>query len=308
MYVLKRLVLIAISSVLVSSIVFLLLHQLPGNAFVNERAQSEQELAAQLHSYGLDRPLSEQYWSWIVGLVHGDLGESLINHGVKITPLLMRETWVSATVGVVALTVTIGLGVPVGIAAAFKQNTLFDYAASTSAVAVYSLPVFVLATFGLLFFGHYIYIWTQGAIYYTPGWGKIEQLPLPAVALAIPPAGYIARLTRASVLETIREDYVRTAWAKGLTGRVVVVRHALHNALIPVVSILGPLVTAIVTGSVVIENVFGIPGLGKEFVTSILTRDYNITIAVFTFYTALIGLANLAVDVAYALIDPRIRY
>jgi oligopeptide transport system permease protein len=292
----------------VSSIVFLLLHQIPGNAFLNETRQSEQSLQAQLHHYGLDLPLQQQYWNWLTGVLHGNLGESLVNRGVQITPLLIRETSVSATVGFFALLVTIGLGLVLGVVAALRQNTWVDYVASSSAVVGYSIPSFVLAIFGLLVFGHYMYIWTQEAFYYVPGWGKIEQVPVPALALGLPYASYVARLTRASMLETIRTDYVRTAWAKGLKSRVVVLRHALRNALIPVVTILGPLTTGIITGSVVIENIFGIPGLGKEFITSILSRDYNIVIGVFTFYAALVGLANLAVDVIYPILDPRIRY
>jgi ABC-type dipeptide/oligopeptide/nickel transport system permease component len=281
LYIARRLLLIAIATVLVSSIVFLLLHQLPGNAFLNENRQTEHEVAAQLHHYGLDLPLGQQYLNWLARVVHGDLGESLVNRGVKLTPLLMRETSVSMTVGFIALIVTVGLGVFLGITAALKQNTWVDYLASSGAVVGYSMPSFVISIFGLLLFGHYMYIWTEGLLYYTPGWGAIEQLPLPALALGLPNAGYVARLTRASMLETIRTDYVRTAWAKGLSSRVVVLRHALRNALIPLVTVLGPLVTGIITGSIVVENIFGIPGLGKEFLTSILARDYNITI--FTF-------------------------
>ena len=307
-YIGQRLVLIAITTVLVSSIVFLLLHQIPGNAFLNETRQSEQSIAAQLHHYGLDLPLPQQYAIWITGVVHGSLGESLVNRGVQITPLLVRETTVSATVGFFAILVTIGLGLLLGVIAALRQNTWVDYIASTSAVVGYSIPGFVLAIFGLLLFGHYLYIWTGGSVYYNPGWGDWTQIPVPALALGLPYASYVARLTRASMLETIRTDYVRTAWAKGLKARIVVMRHALRNALIPVVTILGPLVTGIITGSVVIENIFGIPGLGKEFVTSILARDYNIVIGVFTFYAALVGLANLTVDVIYPFLDPRIRY
>jgi ABC-type dipeptide/oligopeptide/nickel transport system permease component len=269
---------------------------------------SPQALAALLHEYGLDRPVSQQYISWVSGVLHGDLGESFVNRGVKITPLLIRETQVSATVGFFALIVTIGLGLLLGVIAALRQNTWVDYIASTTSVIGYSIPSFVLAIFGLLIFGHYLYIWTGGSFYYSPGWGTIEQIPVPALALGLPYASYVARLTRASMLETIRTDYVRTAWAKGLKARVVVVRHALRNALIPVITILGPLTTGIITGSVVIENIFGIPGLGKEFVTSILARDYNIVIGVFTFYAALVGLANLTVDVIYPVLDPRIRY
>ena len=307
-YIVRRLLSIAIATVLVSSIVFLLLHQLPGNAFLNENRQTEHEVAVQLHHYGLDLPLAQQYWNWLGGMLHGDLGESLVNRGVKLTPLLTREASVSVTVGFFALIVTIGLGVFLGTAAALNQNTWLDYVASSAAVVGYSVPSFVIAIFGLLLFGHYLYDWTLGTFYYTPGWGKIEQLPLPALALGLPYAGYVARLTRASMLETIRTDYVRTAWAKGLTVRIVVLRHALRNALIPLVSVLGPLVTAIITGSIVVENIFGIPGLGKEFLTSILARDYNIVIGVFTFYAALVGVANLAVDVIYPLLDPKIRY
>jgi oligopeptide transport system permease protein len=307
-YIGQRLVLIAITTVLVSSIVFLLLHQIPGNAFLNETRQTAQSLQAQLHHYGLDLPLQQQYWNWLTGVLHGDLGESLVNHGVQISPLLVREASVSATVGFYALLITIGLGLILGVIAALRQNTWIDYVASSASVVGYSIPSFVLAIFGLLVFGHYFYLWTGGTFYYVPGWGKLEQVPVPALALGLPYAAYVARLTRASMLETIRTDYVRTAWAKGLKARVVVMRHALRNALIPVVTILGPLITGIITGSVVIENIFGIPGLGKEFVQSILGRDYNIVIGVFTFYAALVGLANLAVDVIYPVLDPRIRY
>jgi oligopeptide transport system permease protein len=307
-YIGQRLVLIAITTVLVSSIVFLLLHQIPGSAFLNETRTSPEALAANLHHYGLDLPLPQQYLNWFAGVLHGDLGESLKNRGVFITPLLVREASVSATVGFYALIVTIGLGLTLGIIAALRQNTWIDYVASSASVVGYSIPSFVIAIFGLLLAGHYFYVWTGGTFYYIPGWGKVEQVPVPALALGIPYASYVARLTRASMLETIRTDYVRTAWAKGLKARVVVLRHALRNALIPVVTILGPLITGIITGSVVIENIFGIPGLGKEFVTSILARDYNIVIGVFTFYAALVGMANLLVDVIYPVLDPRIRY
>jgi len=309
LYIGQRLILIAITTVLVSSIVFLLLHQIPGNAFLNETRQSPQTLAAELHHYGLDLPLQQQYVNWVQNVVHGDLGESLVNRGVKITPLLIRETSVSATVGFFALLVTIGLGLLLGVIAALRQNTWVDYVASSTAVIGYSIPSFVLAIFGLLIFGHYFFIWTQGTVFYSPGFtNPLTQVEVPALALGLPYASYVARLTRASMLETIRTDYVRTAWAKGLKARVVVIRHALRNALIPVVTILGPLTTGIITGSVVIENIFGIPGLGKEFITSITARDYNIVIGVFTFYAALVGLANLTVDVIYPVLDPRIRY
>ena len=308
LYIGQRLILIAITTVLVSSIVFVLLHQIPGNAFLNETRTSPEALAADLRHYGLDKPLPTQYANWVSGVLHGNLGESLTNRGVMITPLLLRETSVSFTVGFFAIIITVGVGLILGVIAALRQNTWVDYVASSAAVVGYSIPNFVIAIFMLLIFGHYLYDWTQGTVYYNVGWGDWTQIPVPAIALGLPYASYVARLTRASMLETIRTDYVRTAWAKGLKARIVVIRHALRNALIPVVTILGPLITGIITGSVVIENIFGIPGLGKEFVTSILARDYNIVIGVFTFYAALVGLANLTVDVIYPLLDPRIRY
>jgi oligopeptide transport system permease protein len=193
-----------------------------------------------------------------------------------------------------------------------RQNTWVDYALTTTSVIGYSIPNFVVATVLVLFFSLYLYNWTGGTVYVPEGWdgtyGLLSQIPVPAFALGFPYASIVARLTRASMLEVIRQDYVRTARAKGLSDRVVIVRHALRNALIPVVTILGPLTIGIITGGVVIENIFNIPGLGKEFVSSIIARDYNIVIGVFTVYAVLVGAANLVVDMLYTVIDPRIRY
>jgi len=307
-YAAQRLVLITLTAVVVSSIVFIGIHQLPGNALASERRNNPATEAALLHHYHLDLPWTQQYVLWIQGLSHGDMGESLVNMGVQITPLLLREARVSVTLGLAAVLITIGVGLSLGTIAAIRQNTWVDYVASTSAVVGYSVPSFVWAFLLILLTVSGFYAWTGGLFYENIGWGKIEQIPVPALALGLPYAAIVARLTRASMLEVIRQDYVRTAWAKGLKARVVILRHSLRNALIPVVSILGPLVTGIITGSVVIEYLFGIPGLGQEFVSSILSRDYNIVIGVFTFYAVLIGLANLAVDLVYPVLDPRIRY
>ena len=307
-YAAQRLVLITVTAVVVSSIVFIGIHQLPGNALASERRNNPATEAALLHHYNLDLPWPQQYVLWVQGLAHGDMGESLVNMGVQITPLLLREARVSVTLGLAAVLITIGVGLTLGTIAAIRQNTWVDYVASTSAVIGYSVPSFVWAFLLILLTVSGFYAWTGGLVYEDIGWGKIEQIPVPALALGLPYAAIVARLTRASMLEVIRQDYVRTAWAKGLKARVVILRHSLRNALIPVISILGPLVTGIITGSVVIEYIFGIPGLGQEFVSSILSRDYNIVIGVFTFYAVLIGLANLAVDLIYPVLDPRIRY
>jgi oligopeptide transport system permease protein len=307
-YAAQRLVLITLTAIVVSSIVFIGIHQLPGNALASERRINPATEQALLHHYHLDVPWPQQYLIWITGLAHGDLGESLVNMGTQITPLLLREAQTSVTLGLAAVLVTVVIGMSLGVLAAIRQNTWVDYVASTAAVVGYSVPSFVWAFLLILLTVSGFYAWTGGQIYEDIGWGKPEQIPVPALALGLPYAAIVARLTRASMLEVIRQDYVRTAWAKGLSARVVILRHALRNALIPVTSILGPLVTGIITGSVVIEFLFGIPGLGKEFVTSILSRDYNVVIGVFTFYAALVGLANLIVDLLYPVLDPRIRY
>ena len=310
-YVGQRLGLIAFTVFAVSSIVFLGIHRLPGSALISEHMIGS-EYEARLHYYHLDLPLQIQYRDFLLGMLHGDLGESLVNQGVKIAPLVVRELTVSAEVGVVALLFTIGLGMLFGVVAAVRQNTWVDYLLSTTSVVGYSMPNFVVATFLLLVFAVWLDNLTQGAFYFEIGWpgtyGTVGAIWLPAFALGFPYASIVARLTRASMLEVIRQDYIRTARAKGLRENVVLVRHALRNALIPVITILGPLVIGIITGGVVIENVFGIPGLGKEFAQSILNRDYNIVIGVFTMYAGMIGLANLTVDLLYVVIDPRIRY
>lgn len=309
-YIGQRIVLIAFTVLAVSSIVFLGIHRLPGDALFNEHLHGDQ-YALLLHHYNLDKPLLIQYRDFVVAVVtRGDLGESLVNRGVKITPLVLRELGVSVEVGGFALVFTIGLGMLFGVVAAIRQNTWVDYVLSATSVIGYSVPNFVLGSILILIFAKWLETVTNGTFFYVlGGWtGGIGQLWLPAFALGFPYASIVARLTRASMLEVIRQDYIRTARAKGLRETVVVARHALRNALIPVITILGPLVIGIITGSVVIENLFGIPGLGKEFAESIQNRDYFIVIGVFTMYAALVGIANLAVDLTYVIIDPRIRY
>jgi oligopeptide transport system permease protein len=303
--------LIMFTVVAVSFGVFFIVHSLPGNAFVSDRVHGK-ALQLLLHQYGLDLPIPVQYWNWLKGVVHGDFGVSFQVRGLPITPLLLRELSVSAMLGGSALLVTIGLGVTFGVLAAVRQNTWLDYLLTSVAVIGYSVPSFVIASVGILIFAQWLNNFTQGSMYYPEPWtgtyGTLSELSLPALALGFYTSGQITRITRASMLDVVQQDYIRTARAKGLRENVVMLRHALRNALVPVMSILGPTVIGIITGSVVIENIFGIPGLGKEFVESIFQHDYNITVGVFTLYAALIGLANLAVDLVYTLIDPRIRY
>jgi oligopeptide transport system permease protein len=311
-YIGQRLVLILFTVLMVSFGVFYVVHLLPGNAFVSDRVHGR-ALQLLLHEYGLDLPIPVQYWNWLKGIfLHGSLGVSLYIRGLPITPLVLRELSVSAMLGGTALIITIGLGVTFGVLAAVRQNSWVDYLLTSIAVVGYSVPSFVIASLGILIFGQWLNNLTNGGLYYPEPWtgtyGTLAELSLPAIALGFYTSGQITRITRAAMLDVLQQDYIRTARAKGLVDRVVILRHALRNALVPVTSILGPTVIGIITGSVVIENIFGIPGLGKEFVESIFQHDYNVTVGVFTIYAVLIGFANLGVDLVYTVVDPRIRY
>jgi oligopeptide transport system permease protein len=310
-YILSRIVLIVFTVIVVSFVVFAMVHSLPGNAFISEKLRGD-ALKAVLHQYGLDQPVPIQYWNWLKGVLHGDFGISFVIRDQPITPIVIRELSVSAMLGFSALVITLGMGTVFGVLAAVRQNTWVDYTLTTFAVIGYSIPSFVLASIFILVFGVWLFSVTNGAFYYPLNWtgtyGTFQELIIPAFALGLYTSGQVTRITRAAMLDVIQQDYIRTARAKGLKNRVVVLRHAFRNALIPVISIAGPLVVTIIVGSVVIENLFGIPGLGKEFVESITRHDYNIAVACFTLYALLIGVANLLVDLAYAAIDPRIRY
>jgi oligopeptide transport system permease protein len=310
-YILQRLGLILLTLLVVSFFVFTVVHSLPGNPFVSQRVHG-QTLQLLMHQYGLDQPILIQYWNFLKGAVHGDLGISLYIRGEEVTPIVLRELSVSAEVGGSALLITIGLGITLGILAALNQNTWIDYLFTSTAVVGYTIPSFAIAGLGILVFANFLGSVTGGSFAYAAVWtgtyGTIGELWLPAMAIGLYTSGQVTRITRASMLDVIQQDYIRTARAKGLRERVVTVRHALRNALVPVISIMPSNVIGILVGVLVIENIFGIPGLGKEFVESILEHDYNVTVGVFTIFALLIGLANLAVDVAYTFVDPRIRY
>ena len=310
-YIAQRVGLIVVTLLVVSFGVFAAVHSLPGNSFISERVHGA-ALQNLLHQYGLDRPIWVQYWDFLTHAVRGDLGQSLVIRGEPITPLVLRELSVSMELGGTALVITVGMGMLFGVLAAMRQNTWVDYVLTTLAVIGYSVPSFVLASLGILVFGLFLHDLTNGAFYYPLRWdgtyGTILELSLPAIILGLYTSGQVTRITRAAMLDVSQQDYVRTARAKGVKPRVVTLRHVLRNAMVPVTSILGPLIVSIIAGSVIIENVFGIPGLGKEFVSSITRHDYNVTVGVFTIYAALIGIANLAVDMVYTVIDPRIRY
>jgi oligopeptide transport system permease protein len=250
-----------------------------------------------MHALGLDLPLPEQYVRLMARIFNGDLAR-----------ILQPEAMISGEIGLLAALTAVAGGVAVGIASARRANTWVDRGLISGALLVYSIPNFVWA-FSLILLGTtFMYRLTGGLIYYDPGpCCHGPQILLPSLALGLPFVGYIARHTRTGLLDVLRTDYVTTARAKGLTEERVLWVHALRNALIVLVSILGPVATTLITGSLVIEQFTAVPGLGHELVGSILSRSYTTAVGVFVYYVLLVGVANLAVDLLYPVIDPRVR-
>jgi oligopeptide transport system permease protein len=225
-----------------------------------------------------------------------------------LSPLLLNEAWITVRLGFLAVVIMLVLGVWLGVVSATRHGTMTDHLARFASSVGYGVPNFVWAMWLFYFFTPVLYRWTGGALYVPVGWGEPAQWIPPAIALALPQAGLVARVVRASMLDVLGEDYVRTAWAKGLEERAVVTRHALRNSLIPLTTVMGPIAVATLMGSIVVENAFSVPGLGPELVQGIFSRAYFTVTGVFTYYSLLAGLAMLLVDVAYRFIDPRIRY
>jgi ABC-type dipeptide/oligopeptide/nickel transport system permease component len=347
-YIARRMIYLLVVLFVVSVITFGLMHAVPGGPFDREKALPPEIMANLEARYHLDEPLIMQYGRYVydvmvprftlkppsnslqddflinikigsVWLRWMNFGPSYTSRSRTVNDIFRQQLPISAQLGVMALAVALLIGIPLGILAALKQNTILDYIGMSVAIFGVSVPVIVLGP---------ILIWIFGVtLKWLPptGWGAkppylLGFLPshlnweyfkyaiMPSVALGLGSSAVIARLTRASLLQTIREDYIRTARAKGLQERLVVSRHALKNSLIPVVTILGPMFAALVTGTFVTELTFGIPGMGKYFVTSITNRDYPVIMGTILLYAVFLVIANLAVDITYAYLDPRIRY
>jgi peptide/nickel transport system permease protein len=310
-YVLRRL-LVALPSLLIASlIVFTLPRLIPGDVvqlMLEEKAYGKdlEDLRAKL---GLNRPIPVQYVDWLGSIVRGNLGESLWTRRPVLTELARRLP-VTATLGGLALAVAILIGIPVGVIAAVRQDGVLDFFARSIAVLGLSVPGFVMAILVTLLPAIW-WGWTprlQFVAFSSKPAAFVLQLTLPAIILGVTSAAGIMRLTRGMLLEVLRQDYVRTAWAKGLRERVVVLKHALKNAVIPVVTVLGLQVAAIAGGAVIIEWIFGIPGMGQFLVDAIVQRDYPVIQGINLVIVIIIVVTNLAVDLAYAFLDPRIRY
>ena len=286
----------------IASITFLLMHFVPRGPWDQDKKLAPQIVENLNRSYGLSDPLWKQYWNFLSGAVMGDLGVSYTYQDRPVTEIIRQGLPATATLGIVAFLIAVCAGVPLGVVAALKRNGIVDYLSMSFAAAFASIPGFVL---GILLV---IILSVRWHLLPSSGWGSPSQVIMPAIALAALPLAVIARVTRASVLEVLGEDYIRTARAKGLHPRVVHYRHVLKNASIPVLTLLGPEFAALITGSFIIETVFSIPGIGRLFVQGVFQRDYGLIMGLVLFYSFVIAALNLVVDMLYAVVDPRIRY
>ena len=285
----------------IATLTFFMTRYAPGGPFDAEKA-IPQEIKVKLEShFGLDRPLFDQYLLYLKNLLRGDLGPSFKYPGWEVSELIATAFPVSLTLGVLSLGIALFIGIPAGIMAALRKNTWLDYLPMSLSMAGICLPTFVLGPLLIYIFS------TQLGLFPPLGWYGPSDWFLPSFTLGLFYAAYVARLTRAGMLETLQQDYVRTARAKGATPWRVVTRHALRGGLLPVVTYLGPAFAGLISGSFVIESIFFIPGLGKFFVTAAFNRDYTMVLGTVLFYASLIILLNLLVDLLQAWLDPKAR-
>ncbi len=301
-FILRRLLIIIPMALLVVSVTWGLIRLAPGNFYSDERALPPAIEENIKRKYGLDKPIYQQYLIMMGNVVRGDFGDSLKYQGQSVNEIIFRHLPYSATVGVLAYLLALVFGLSAGIIAALRQNSAFDYGSMATAMLGLSVPNFVLGPILVIVFSLWLF-WLPPA-----RWGGISNLILPVITLSAIYAAYIARRTGAGTLEVKRSDYNRTARAKGLDEKTVLLKHGLRGGIIPVVSFTGPALAHLLAGTVVVEKVFAIPGLGNIFIQSVLNRDEPLTLGIVAFLSILIMIFNLAVDISYGFLDPRIRY
>lgn len=288
------------------TVVFFMMRAAPGNPYSAERMLTPQVEANLKASLGLDKPLHEQYLEYLGKVVQGDLGPSMVYHDKDVSQLLGEGLPYSLTIGGLAITIAMFLGTLLGILAAIRQNTFADYSVMSIAMIGISIPTFVTGPLLSLVFGVYLHWFAAGGL--DLGRMNFHNMFLPIVTLALPQVAIISRLMRASMIEVMRSNYIRTARAKGLSERRILLRHATPAAILPVISYLGPAIVGVITGSVVIETVFSLPGVGASFIEGATTRDYTRVMGAVILYGGLIIFLNLLADILYAILDPRVRY
>jgi len=300
-YIIKRVISAIVTLFLVATLTFFLMYLVPGGPFLSEKAPSQQTLKALEEKYGLDKPIGIQYLNYMKRLIRGDLGTSLKMRGQEVNDIIKTRFPVSAKIGLLAVVIAIFVGIPMGSVAALNRGKWFDRLIMFLSTMGIAIPGFVVATVLMFFFGVRLHI--------LPTFGLTSPLHyiLPVAALAFYPTAYISRLMRSSMLDVLGQDYMRTARAKGLNQFKSLFKHALRNAVLPVVTYLGPMLANILTGSFVVEKIFTMPGLGSQFVGSITDRDYPLIMGTTIFLAFLLITMNVIVDIAYKIIDPRIK-
>jgi oligopeptide transport system permease protein len=302
-FVVRRLIWTIPVILLVILMTFLMMRQIKGNPFrKSERAIPEQIQANLNAKFGLDEPWYVQYLNYVKGVFTGDLGPSMVLRGQSVNDIIGEHFPKSLELGGLAFLFAVIFGIPLGALAALKANSVPDYLAMFFSNVGFAVPSFLVATLLIYFFA---LEWDVG--FPTSGWNTWQSKVLPVIALGLAPMAYFARLVRGTMLETLQQDYIRTAKAKGLRWRRVVGVHTLRNSLIPVVTAAGPLLGYLITGSFVIEQIFAIPGIGRYYVTSVSARDYSVTMGLTVLYALIIIFANLVVDIMYGFLDPRTR-
>ena len=301
-YIVKRILSGVITILIMITACFFLMQAIPGSPFSKgEQGVPEAVMQRLNEKYGLDQPLYVQYFRYLDQILHGDFGISYKNSSVQVNDLINRGFPISARIGILAVLISLVIGILLGVISAVKRGSLFDGIAMVLATIGVCVPLFVISVLLLYLFA--------GVLKWLPTYGlsSWKHYILPVTCLSFSPIAYIARMTRSSMLEVMQQDYIRTARAKGVAERMVILKHGLRNAILPVVTYLGTLIANLLTGSFIVERLFAIPGLGKYFVDSITARDYNIIMGVTIFLGVFVVTCNLIVDVVYGIIDPRVK-
>lgn len=300
-YIIKRILMGILTAFIVATLTFFVMNLVPGGPFLAEKAVTEQAQAALEAKYGLDKPLFVQYLNYMKGLAAGDLGLSIKKRGFTVNTIIKNKFPVSARLGGLAVLMSVLIGVPLGSIAAYKRGKAADNTLIVLSTAGIAIPSFLSATLMMYFLS------VKLNLLPSLGLNSPASYVMPVIALSIYPTSYISRLMRSSMLDVIGQDYMRTARAKGVSTFSSIFKHALRNAILPVVTYLGPLLASLMTGSFIVEKIFTIPGLGHEFVGAISSRDYPLIMGTTIFLATFIIFMNVIVDIAYAFIDPRIK-
>lgn len=298
-YILKRILLAIVTVWIVITVTFFVMHAVPGGPFLSEKAVSKEAQKALEEKYGLDKPLGEQYVTYLKGVLNFDFGPSIKQRGRSVNDIIVEGMSVSIKLGLIAAAIALVFGIILGSLAALKRNTLYDRIIMIITTAFVSMPSFIMGTLLLLLISL--------KLQWLPANGDAAGgLILPIITLSLSPMSYITRLTKSSMLDVLGQDYIRTAKAKGVPNLKIIFGHALKNALIPVITYIGPMIAGITTGSLVVEKIFAVPGIGRAFVNSIMNRDYPLIMGTTIVLATLIVVMNLVSDILYKVVDPRI--